>query len=102
MSTVMNMAPFVDMTPLKRILANQHIDRGRGYLAWVVYSVSADCEHCPVLIFFLWSHAADELSVCHVFIATFWNVFPYDECDCVGWVFKSVLQLHLLGVRIRL
>ena len=68
---------------------NHNIGRGRGYFAWVVDSVSADCEYFPVILFFLWSHAAYEFPVCHIFLAIFWNVLPSDECDCVSWVFNS-------------
>ena len=59
-------------------IGNQHICRGRGYLTWVVDSVSADCESCPVLFFYIWPHTADEFPVCHVFIAIVWNVLPSD------------------------
>ena len=80
----------------------QHISRGCGYFAWVVYLVCADCESHRVLLFFLWSHAADELPVCHVFLAFFWNVLSSDECGCVGWVFLCIFRLHFLGVQIHL
>ena len=92
MSIVMNLAPFLDMTLLKRILENQHIGCERGYFERLVYLLSADCESCPVLFFFLRSHAADELSVCHVFFAIFWNVFPSNEFDCVGWILYASVE----------
>ena len=83
MSIVMNLAPFVDMMLLKRILDTSISAVGVATFPWVVYSFSVDCESCPVLFFFLWLHAEDELPVCHVFLAIFWNVLPSDECDCV-------------------
>ena len=102
MSIVMNLAPFVDIMLLKRILAtiisNVGVATSPGWSIGYLLTVNL-----VVLFYFpLWSHASDELSLCHIFFAILWNIFLSSECDCVGWICLCVRQLHLLGVQIHL
>ena len=69
---VINLAPGVEMTLLKRSFA------------WVIDAIAADSEAGAILLCFFRADVADESAICDIFSAVLGNVGLADESNGVG------------------
>ena len=98
---VMNLAPSVEMTLLKSVLATIMSAVGCSDLAGIVDPVASYDKLCSVAFGLLGSHCADKLAIRDVLASCDWNVFFVYELDGVSGFFLFVLQHHLPIAQLR-